>query len=97
MRGKTESFIPPISVLLKALLLKLLSVLSLLHELSRIAPKPPGLWDVSFNPCKSCVIFVEVPHQYVSQFAHFMPGNRDCKYDLCILCVTVCLLDTVSF
>lgn len=49
MKGRTESFIPAISVLLKALLLTLLSVLSILQELSRIAPKSPGLWDMSFN------------------------------------------------
>lgn len=97
MRGKTESFIPVISVLLKALLLKLLSVLSVLHELSRIAPKSPGHWNVSFNLCKSCVMFVKVPHQYFSQFMYFMHDNRACKYELCILCATVCLLDTFSF
>lgn len=97
MRGRTESFIPAISALLKALLLKLLSVLSVLHELSRIAPKSPGLWDVSFNLCKSYVIFVNVPHQYFSQFVYFTPDTRACKYELCILCGTVCLLDTFSF
>lgn len=76
MRGRTESFFPAISVLLKALLLKLMSVLSIPHDLSRIAPKSPGVCDVSFNLCKTYVIFVKVYHQYFSPFMYFMLDNR---------------------